>query len=582
MGTSQHNETVMLSHFRFDNLEESSVLRDLLFAVLLIIVLPSCEADEHDFLFRDVSEQSGFLPAASALMGHGAGWGDINGDGWPDLYLATFHYQTSRGNQLLQNNGGQFSLLQMPSVEISTRGTGVLFSDLDNDGDQDLYVGSMPGPPGSRLAERHGHAFAGCSLFENDGHGRFTDVSQTCGACPAEFGGRSVTVLDFDGDGLLDLLVGEDPISGYNGSPTRRSRLFRNLGGLQFEDVTDAAGIPKEAAGLGVAAADVNQDGWPDFILTSTLGSLLMLNDGKGRFQEATSTRELFHWPDAGGDNMICGVCIADVNNDLLPDVMLGQHFGDPWVEPVACRLYLHQGLSEGQPQFLDITDAAGLPQLSLKGPHVEIQDFDNDGLPDLSISMVRFSDGRPYPTILKNLGTRDGIPRFRSTTEGVNDFPTAEDRGIRRSGAFFEKMIAERKVTYTAPGPSCDFDRDGRLDFVMPSWWPELPSLLLRNETSGGHWLQIQLTCGGRVNRPGIGARIHVYRPGAAGQPAARLGSREIAAGFGYASGQEPIAHFGLGQHQQVDLLIDLPHGRGTVVRTGVDADQLLRISID
>ena len=95
-------------------------------------------------------------------------------------------------------------------------------------------------------------------MFRNEGDGRFTDISKDNEACPAAFGGRSATVLDINGDGLLDLLVGEEPVSGYNGSPTKTSRLFRNLGGLKFQDVSGQVGIPEDAAGLGVAAADVN------------------------------------------------------------------------------------------------------------------------------------------------------------------------------------------------------------------------------------------------------------------------------------------------------------------------------------
>src|SRR5690606_35862380 len=111
------------------------------------------------------------------------------------------------------------------------------FADLDNDGDLDLYVTSMPVLADSKLGMKEGHACNGCTLFRNDGDGKFTDISEGNGACPAAFGGRSVAALDFDGDGLLDLLVGEDPIPGYNGSKTKTSRLFRNLGKLKFEDV---------------------------------------------------------------------------------------------------------------------------------------------------------------------------------------------------------------------------------------------------------------------------------------------------------------------------------------------------------
>lgn len=532
------------------------------------------------FRFRDVGQETGFLPAAAGIQGHGAGWGDVDGDGWADLYVGTFHYEGTQPNLFFRNRQGRFELDDQPQLRISARATGVLFADLDNDGDLDLYVGSMPVPEGGRLATKLGHPLAGCSLFRNDGGGRFTDISKGNSACPTEFGGRSVTVLDIDGDGLLELLVGEEPISGYNGSKTKTSRLFRNLGKLRFEDVSQEVGMPADAAGLGVAAADVNGDGWPDFFLASTLGNYLMLNDGTGKFREAAGARETFAWPTAKGDDMVCGVAISDVNGDALPDVVLGQHYSTPWLKPLANRLYLNRGVSNGIPRFEDVTESAGLTPLPLKGPHVEIQDFDNDGRPDIYTSIVLFADGRPHPVIFRNLGNRGDVPRFEQYALGVNDFPTEEDRAIKRSGTFFEKMVADRKIIYAAPGPTCDFDRDGRLDMLLPNWWAELPSLLLKNETECGHWLDVRVAGGNGVNAMGIGTRVDVYEAGQGGVENARIGSREIATGFGYASSQEAVAHFGLADRTQCDVVVTLPHGKGRLVQKGVPANQRITIT--
>jgi hypothetical protein len=527
------------------------------------------------FIFRDVAEEAGVLPAAAGIQAHGAGWGDVDGDGWADLYVGTFHYPDTQPNLLLRNREGRFALDEQPQLRISTRATGVLFADLDNDGDLDLYVASMPADAESKLAVRTGHPLAGCSLFRNDGGGRFTEISADNGACPKAFGGRSATVLDYDGDGLLDLLVGEDPLPGYNGSKTHSSRLFRNLGDLQFEDASRQAGLPEGIAGLGVAAADVNQDGWPDIFLASTLGNRLFVNDCQGKFHEAAGSRETFAWPTAKGDDMVCGVAIGDVNGDALPDIVLGQHFSSPWVEPVANRLYLHQGMQVGSPRFDDVTEVVGLVPLPLKAPHVEIQDFDNDGLPDIYTSIVKFAAGVPHPVIFRDEGPRGGLPHFRETSLGVNDFPTDEDRASKRSGPFFDKMLAERKIIYTAPEPSCDFDRDGRLDLFLGSWWAESPSMLLRNETSGGRWLDVQVAGANGVNRMGVGSLVEIYETGKASVAEARIGCREIATSYGYASSQEAIAHFGLGERTACDVVVTLPHGRGTVVRKHIEADQ-------
>lgn len=82
-----------------------------------------------------------------------------------------------------------------------------------------------------------------------------------------------------------------------------------------------------------------------------------------------------------------------------------------------------------------------------------------------------------------------------------------------------------------------------------------------------------------GGVNRMGVGAKVRVYPAGKLGTAAARLGSREVAIGYGWCSGQEAVAHFGLGPVDTVDLEIILPHGKGRIVRRGLKADQRLAV---
>jgi hypothetical protein len=287
----------------------------------------------------------------------------------------------------------------------------------------------------------------------------------------------------------------------------------------------------------------------------------------------------VFRWKNARPDDPPAGVCIADVNRDGLPDVVIGPHFKSPWLTPAPVRLYLNRGVKDGVPTFEDVTEAAGLKPLAMKAPHVEIQDFDNDGWPDIVVSIVKFQDGRPCPVIYKNLGVRDGIPRFCEDAWAVNDFPTAADRAIPRAGPLFDKILREKKIIYMAAGPSGDYDRDGRLDLLLPNWWLEGRTLLLRNETPGGRWLDVRVVGPAGVNRMGLGARVNVYPAGKLGDAPALLGSREIGIGYGYCSGQEAVAHFGLGREETVDLEVLLPHGKGRVVQTGVAANQRVTV---
>ena len=523
------------------------------------------------FQFSDAATSAGLFPALEKVQAHGSAWGDVDGDGLLDLFVATFAHGDGKLNQLLRQRQGKFTLDPQPALAVNNRATGVVLADLDNDGDLDLYVGSMPQPSAGAQ---------GCTLYRNEGSGRFTNISAGNGACPEALGGRSVAVLDYDGDALLDLLVGEDPNAGYNGSKTHRSRLFRNLGALKFADVTDTVGISDAVPGLGVAVQDVNQDGWPDFFLAAhSGGNRLFINDTQGRFREASTLRDSFHWPTAKGDNMVCGVTWGDLNRDGLSDVVIGPHFKTPWVQPVAPRVYLNRGVKNGEVVFEEITQSALIVPLPLKCPHVEIQDFDNDGWNDIAVSIVKFAEGKPYPIIYRNLGVKAGLPQFRVDGLDVNDYPNEADRTSKGTRGFYERMLAEKQIIYSAPAPAADYDNDGRVDLFVGSWWTELNSLLLHNDTPGGHWLQLQLRGPEGVNRMAIGSRVRVYPAGKLGQADALLAAREIAVGYGYASGQSAIAHVGLGKVERVDVEVLWPHGRGKIELRDVKADQRLQV---
>jgi enediyne biosynthesis protein E4 len=529
-------------------------------------------AGDAAFVFSDVGDEAGVFPHVAGIRGHAAAWGDVDENGWPDLYVGTFHNAGSKPGMLLRNREGKFTLDPQPHLLTTGIGSGALFMDLDNDGRLELFVSNCAHGGKEPLFSLPS------MLFRNDGDGKFTDISETSGACLPNYAGRGLAALDFDGDGLLDFITCEQY---YSSNVKVGPALFRNLGNLRFENVAEAAGLPTGLGGLAVAAADVNNDGWPDLFLTHGGGEhRLMLNDGRGRFAEAPETRDVFRWKLEREDNTPAGVCIADVNRDGLADIVIGHHFKSPWTTPEPIRLYLNRGVKNGVPRFENVTEQAGLEPLLMKAPHVEIQDFDNDGRPDIYTSIVKFKEGRPYPLIYKNLGSEGGVPRFREDAWGVNDFPTSEDRAIKRSGPLFDKILEEKKIMYMAPGPSADFNRDGKLDLFLANWWIESRSLLLRNEMLGGRWLDVRVEGKNGVNRMGIGTRVNVYPAGEAGRAKALLGSREIAAGYGYCSGQEAVAHFGLGEHASVDVEVILPHGQGRIVKLSVPADQRITVT--
>jgi hypothetical protein len=490
--------------------------------------------------FSDQTEALGLVQPLLGMHGHASVWGDFNGDLSPDLFVGTFadrdpsayRLRGAEGpspDRLLYSGSGGFTAADIP--DMFTRTSGGAVADLDVDGDLDLVVSrnyddDTPDAPSTQVLRNDDGA-----LVPVEGNG-----------LPTQFGGRSVSIFDYDSDGLPDLFIAEDRFSGGS------SVLLRNLGGLVFEDTTAVAGLPLDVHGLGAAVADLTGDGHQDLIVSGS--NRLFVAAGDGTFREADSS--VFGWQVFGPEDDVAGVSIADVNRDGMLDIAIGQHFNSTVDDgrQVPVRLYLNRGTDgSGNPAFEDVTEAAGLIGLPTKAPHVEINDLDNDGWPDL-LTTASASDATA-PAVFRHTGLDGDIPTF-STPEGLGH------------------------PQYWVAGPTADVDRDGRLDVFLVEWEPSLPSLLMHNETGSGNWVEVSV---GPEYQFGIGWRVEVYRAGGSGEPESLLGAREITVTQGYSSGVAPIAHFGLGEETEVDIRLVPPGGAEPTTVDRVAANQHVRV---
>ena len=448
-----------------------------------------------DGTFDDVTERSGIAGMARGY-GHGVAVGDYDNDGFPDLFITRW-----RGYALYRNRGnGRFEDVTGRTGLGGDRDwpTSAAFADLDNDGDLDLYVchylrwdaehpmlcGRAAGASGPPDRPRlNGYCMPNLfqalpdHVFRNDG-GRFVDVSEQAGVADHNGRGLGVVAADFDDDGRIDLFVANDTTANF---------LYRNLGNIRFEEVGASAGVACSAhgafqAGMGVAVGDIAGDGRLDLAVTNFYG------------ESTTFFRNL------------------------------------------------------GRGLFADQTAAVGLaaPSRFLLGFGVAFFDANNDGRLDLITANGHVSDERPefpYAMPVQLLVGDAGGQLLESTGAGVLPLQVARvGRGL-------------------AAG---DLDNDGRTDVVVVA--QNEPLAFFHNKTNGGHFVMFRLE-GTGSNRDAVGSRVTVTA-GDIRRTAQRVG------GGSYQSAGDPRLAFGLGRSDRVDVVeVRWPSGRSNTYR-GLRAD--------
>jgi len=367
--------------------------------------------NNRDGTFVDVTDAAG---VGFNGYGQGVAVGDYDGDGRDDLYISAF------GPGALYRNRGDGTFADVTAaagVAGSGWGTSCAFADLDGDGDLDLYVAhylantvdeqgrptvscnALPGslgycPPAAFAPEPD-------ALYRNNGDGTFTEVGREAGIAAPAGNGLGIAIADWDDDGRLDIFVANDQTP---------NSLFRNKGGLQFEDVAVPWGLAYNEsgnlrAGMGVAVGDYDGDGRVDLLVTNFYeeASTLYRNAATGSFVVETSRA---HLTAPSRSKLGFGAGFLDYDNDGRLDLFVANgHVNDvrPLGIPYAMSPQLFRNAGGGR--FADVTARAG-PYYAAEwlGRGAAFGDLDNDGDTDVVVTHL----GRP-PALLLNETTPRG-----------------------------------------------------------------------------------------------------------------------------------------------------------------------------
>ena len=538
--------------------------------------------------------RSGFAAAGLAV-------GDVDGDGWPDVFFAG----TTGPDGLYRNSAvpGELKFEEITKKSPGLDGgdtwsAGVAMADVDNDGDLDIYVCRFDKPN---------------ALWINRGDGTFEEKGAEWGAgivAPS----HTPAFCDYDNDGDLDLYIvtyryddpegfrGKEAVGKRNGRPALRpgyerwyavwyedenrwgvhsqgqeDYLLRNDGG-RFTDVTSEAGISGRGDGLAATWWDYDGDGDSDLFVSNDFISpdRLYRNNGDGTFTNVAD-KVIPHtaWFSMGAD-------AGDLNGDGHPDLLSADmsatnHFKQKTTMGVMGANILRRSLESeptqlmrnallvntGTGRFLEAAKLAGLASSDWTWA-VKLWDFDGDGMRD-----VFFTNGTALEVQNSDRTLSPQQLEVKSEWEYVKTYPPRREENLsfkNLGNLKFEDTSAdwglnEDGISYGAAVG--DFDRDGDPDLIVVEMGKEV--LFFRNDREGGSRVAISLR-GQKSNRLGTGAHVTLDAGG-------QRQVFELQPDRGYMSGDEPVVLAALGEAKKIDRLEIRWPGRGRQVLENLPA---------